>query len=68
MNILCGRKNFEAAGLEQTPEYGFGKTPLTKYLRHILVLRPGIVVIYDEMELVGKSGGSGSFIVRFAFR
>lgn len=48
------QKNFEAAGLEQTPEYGFGKTPLTKYLRHILVLRPGIVVIYDEMEASRK--------------
>ena len=43
-------KNFEEAGLAQTPEYGFGETPLTKYRRHILLLHPDIVVIYDELE------------------
>lgn len=43
-------KNFAAAGIEQTPENGFGPTPLTKYLRHIAVLQPGIVVLYDELE------------------
>ena len=41
---------FEAAGIEQTPEYGFGETALTKYRRHILLLQPTTVVIYDELE------------------
>lgn len=47
-------KNFKNVGLSQTPENGFGSTPLTKYLRHILVLKPDIVVIYDEMEASKK--------------
>lgn len=42
--------NFKNAGIAQTPENGFGKTPLTKYLRHIFMLHPDIVVIYDELE------------------
>ena len=42
--------NFEAAGITQTPDNGFGVTPLTKYLRHVWMLHPGIVVIYDELE------------------
>lgn len=37
-------------GLEQTPEYGFGKTPLRKFRRHVFLLHPNIVVIYDELE------------------
>lgn len=41
---------FEAAGIAQTPENGFGKTPLSKYLRHLLVLHPHTIVIYDELE------------------
>ena len=41
---------FAAAGITQTPENGFGKTPLTKYLRHLLLLHPYTVVIYDELE------------------
>lgn len=41
---------FAQAGIEQTPENGFGKTPLTKYRRHVLLLHPDIVVIYDELE------------------
>ena len=41
---------FQAAGIEQTPEYGFGETPLTKYRRHVLMLHPSTVVIYDELE------------------
>lgn len=42
---------FKAAGISQTPENGFGKTPLTKYRRHVLMLHPeGIVIIYDELE------------------
>lgn len=43
--------NFKNAGIEQTAEYGFGVTPLTKYRRHVLMLHPeGIVLIYDELE------------------
>ena len=41
---------FEAAGITQTPENGFGETPLTKYRRHVLMLHPDIVLIYDELE------------------
>lgn len=41
---------FAQAGINQTPEYGFGTTTLTKFRRHILMLHPDIVVIYDELE------------------
>ncbi len=41
---------FATAGITQTPENGFGKTPLTRYLRHLLVLHPNTIVIYDELE------------------
>lgn len=41
---------FEAAGITQTPENGFGTTPLTRYRRHILMLHPDIVILYDELE------------------
>ncbi len=41
---------FAQAGIEQTPENGFGETPLTKYRRHVLMLHPRTVVIYDELE------------------
>lgn len=43
-------KAFADAGIAQTPEYGFGKTPLKKYRRHMLMLYPNILVIYDELE------------------
>lgn len=42
--------NFKNAGVEQTPANGFGPTPLTRYYRHIVMLKPGIAVIYDELE------------------
>lgn len=41
---------FEAAHIEQTPQNGFGTTPLTKYRRHILMLHPNIILLYDELE------------------
>ena len=41
---------FEQAGITQTPEKGFGTTPLTKYRRHILMLHPSTVLVYDELE------------------
>lgn len=40
---------FQSVGLSQTAEYGFGPTPLTKYRRHILVLYPRTVIIYDDL-------------------
>lgn len=40
---------FANAGLSQTPEYGFGETPLNNYKRHIFMLRPNKVVIYDDL-------------------
>lgn len=43
-------KNFKNAGLEQSPENGFGKTPLKKFRRHIFLLHPDKVLIYDELE------------------
>ncbi len=56
-NAYCGYTddpmwitNFKNAGVEQTPENGFGPTPLTRYFRHLVMLKPGIAVIYDELE------------------
>lgn len=43
-------ERLEDNGITQTPEFGFGETPLEKYKRHILVLFPRTVVIYDELE------------------
>lgn len=41
---------FEQAGISQTPENGFGSTSLTRYRRHVLMLHPDIVLLYDELE------------------
>lgn len=56
-NAYCGiseypmwENNFKNAGLEQSPENGFGKTPLKKFRRHIFLLHPDKVLIYDELE------------------
>ena len=56
-NAYCGVseypmwiRNSASQHLEQTPENGFGETPLTLYRRHILLLHPDKVLIYDEME------------------
>lgn len=43
------QKNFAKAGISQTPEYGFGETPLNNYKRHIFMLRPDKAVIYDDL-------------------
>ena len=60
-NAYCGiseypmwQKNFANHNLEQSRENGFGETPLKKYRRHIFLLHPNIVVIYDELE-AGKA-------------
>lgn len=60
-NAYCGiseypvwQKNFAAQKLEQSRENGFGETPLKKYRRHIFLLHPNIVLIYDELE-AGKA-------------
>ena len=56
-NAYCGLseypmwiKNFENSKVEQSVENGFGETPLKKYHRHLLLLHPDIVIIYDELE------------------
>lgn len=56
-NAYCGFtddpmwiENFKNAGVEQSVENGFGPTPLTHYYRHIVMLQPGIMVLYDELE------------------
>lgn len=41
---------FAQAGITQTVENGFGVTPLTLYRRHVWMLHPHTVVIYDELE------------------
>jgi len=43
-------RQMKKAGVEQTKEFGFGDPGLIKFRRHIFMLRPGIVVIYDELE------------------
>lgn len=53
-HAYCGTSDywqgsFDAAGITQTPEYGFGDNPLNKYKRHIFLLRPNKVVIYDDL-------------------
>lgn len=42
-------KLFADTKLEQSAENGFGATPLHKYQRHILVLYPRTVLIYDDI-------------------
>ena len=56
-NAYCGLndypmwiKNLASQGVEESRENGFGETPLTLYRRHIFLLHPDKVVIYDEME------------------
>ena len=56
-NAYCGiseypmwKSNFDREGITQTPDNGFGKTSLKKFLRHVIVLDRDIVVLYDEME------------------
>lgn len=41
---------YEKYGIQQIEEDGFGPTPLTRYRRHIFLLRPDKVVIYDDLE------------------
>lgn len=49
-DICLWKESFRKYGLEQSPENGFGENPLTKYRRHILMLYPNIVIVYDELE------------------
>ena len=56
-NAYCGiseypmwKENFANHGIEQSIENGFGPTPLKLYRRHLFLLHPDKVVIYDEME------------------
>lgn len=36
-------------GIAPTAENGFGPTPLTRYKRHVAMLHPDLIVIYDEL-------------------
>ena len=54
-HAYCGTSDywedrFQVAGLEQSPAYGFGDNPLNTYKRHIFMLRPNKIVIYDELR------------------
>lgn len=44
------KKNFANSKVEQSAANGFGETPLKLYRRHIFMLHPDIVLIYDELE------------------
>lgn len=48
------KRAFARHNLEQSWENGFGETPLKKYRRHIFLLHPNTVIIYDELE-AGKA-------------
>ena len=59
-NAYCGvseysqwEKSFAEAGLAQIPAYGFGETPLNRYVRHIFLLRgendKNMIVVYDDL-------------------
>lgn len=49
-NVHLWKRSFEQYKLEQSPENGFGETALKKYRRHIFLLHPNKVLIYDELE------------------
>lgn len=49
-NVRLWKRSFEKYQLEQSPENGFGETSLKKYRRHIFLLHPNKIVIYDELE------------------
>ena len=53
-DIQLWKNSFEKYRLTQTPGNGFGETPLRKYRRHIVLLHPNTVVIYDELEASEK--------------
>ena len=53
-DIRLWKNSFKKYHLTQTPENGFGETPLKKYRRHIFLLHPNKVVIYDELEASEK--------------
>lgn len=49
-NVRLWKRSFENYQLEQSPENGFGETSLKKFRRHIFLLHPNKVLIYDELE------------------
>ena len=57
-------ENFRNAKIGQSAENGFGETPLKKYRRHLFLLHPDIVVVYDELEAENRCVGNGCCIVR----
>lgn len=42
-------ENLAKAGIAETPENGFGPTPLECYRRHVVLLPPDKVLVYDEL-------------------
>ncbi|MEQ9289619.1 MAG: DUF4962 domain-containing protein [Cyclobacteriaceae bacterium] len=44
------REKGEFWKVDFTPENGFGKPGVKKFRRHVTLLRPDIIVIYDELE------------------
>lgn len=70
--------NFVSAGLTQSRENGFGKTPLSLYQRHVVMLDGDLVLVYDDIatsspasinwmlnnrEAFSVGAGGGSFTV-----
>ena len=41
---------FATLGISETPQYGFGDTPLNCYKRQVFMLRPNKIVVYDELS------------------
>lgn len=39
----------QQSGVEYTPENGFGDPGITRWRRHFVLLRPDIIVVYDEL-------------------
>lgn len=37
-------------GIEQAPSFGMGDTPMKKFERHLVFVRPDVVVLYDVLE------------------
>jgi hypothetical protein len=44
------KKKSKQAGVELTEKNGYGKTPLTRYHRHLLTLDSNTILIIDELE------------------
>lgn len=43
-------QSFASQNITQTPEFGLGETSLKRFRRHVLMLHPDKVLIYDDLE------------------